>query len=505
MVAKQNWFSRLALIIASGALLYIYQFMIRSQYVILKGYFGIPALVTGLLVCAAIAVVWFVSRKRLTKCAFWKDSMEWPMASVILLISMLLRVLYVVYMPIEPQSDFWRFSSGAEYIASGTLQTEGSWFSDYIVLFPKTIGYSVFLSLVYSLFGIPNVFAGQMVNVVLAMGSCILCWRIVRRSAGRKAGIAALAMSAFFPSQILFSNVLASEYLFVFLMLLSLWVMTLCFDALRHWKIKRALCCALCCGAIIAVSQYVRAIGGLVLVAVLICLFSMRGEGKGYRRYAAMGCAAAMLAGFIAAGSIAAAGTEKLVERDIDGGLADSGWYLYVGMNRETVGAYNAQDVAYWNELQQKSQTLQEAKEACLQAAIQRGIQDLPSLPKLLVGKFERLWGDDGFACDYNLIYKAQQGTLTAEQSAFLQAARIACSMYYLFMLALCGQYVAKAWKKKTLDIGYPMLLIWLGTIAAHLLLENMNRYHFHVLSLMPFIAAAGLFRTTAGENRVSE
>jgi len=467
--------------------------MLRSQYAIFSERFGTAAGIAILLVFGMVLLFfWGQRRRKRGNEAELSARIELWVALGILAVSSVVRIAYILYMPMEPQSDFLRYSTVAQHIASGTLLTEGSAYCDYIVLFPSTIGYSILLAFVYQVFGIPNVLAGLILNAALATASSGLCWRIVRRSAGRRAGLFALALSAFFPSQIMFGNVLASEYLFVFLMMFSLWAATRLFDALKcQDRIKPAVF-ALISGFTLAIAQNVRAIAGIVLVAAVICLLSMRRTTAAKVPVSAspLACAAVLVASFLLMSSASTASIEKLVDRKLDGGIENAAWNMYVGLNRETAGQYNPEDLAAFKQMQAEAETLEDAKKACLNAVFERAADDLPSLPKLMVRKFENLWGDDGFACDYNIIY----GKNTPGKANLLQYGRMVCSLYYFAMMVFAGVYTAKAWRKRTLDIGYIMLLIWLGTIAAHLILENMNRYHYHVLSLLPILAALSVF-----------
>ena len=499
-----NWFSRLSFVILGGALLYLYQFMLRSQSAIFLESFGIwGSLALFGLILAMVLGLFLVFRGLRRKNFHISAKAELWIALTILAAGFVVRLVYILHMPLEPASDFLRYQTVAQHLADGTLQTAGSSYCDYLALYPGTIGTSVYLSLLYRLFGADNLLAAQTANVILAMTSCFFVWRAARRICGIGAGLAALFLTTFFPSQILFSNGLASEFPFVFLMTLCVWLFTILVDSLKQQRICTSVLLTLCIGVLASINQSVRSTSGILLVAAVICLLSMRPfqfHPNTFKKHLCPILAVVMIVSFILTGSICTSAIAKAIDREPAKGVKKVGWYLFLGMNRESVGKYNLDDVAFWNEVME-GKTPAEAHAVCFDAAIERAFEDVGSLPKLLIGKYEILWGDDGYACDYNMIHKGDQGTLTPATKEFLRVSRIVCSVFYFLMLVLSGVYVVFAWKQRYLDSGYFLVLIWLGTIAAHLVLEVAPRYHYHVLSLMPIIAAIALKHLWNAEN----
>ena len=323
---------------------------------------------------------------------------------------------------------------------------------------------------------------------------------------GKGTGLAALFLTAFCPSQILFANGLASEFPFVFLMTLCIWLFVLMLERIKSQCFKGCIVLSVLIGILTGVNQNIRSTSGIFLIACLICLFSLRPirpEPKTRKRVFSFLLAVLMTVSFILTGSVCNSAIEKTIDQKVTKGVKKVGWNLFLGMNRESVGKYNSEDVQLWDEAR-KGKTPDEAHAICFDAAIERAFSDFASLPKLLVGKYEVLWGDDVFSCDYNIIQKGEQGTLTEAADAFLRSMRLVCSVYYFMMLAFSGLYVWFAWKKRRLDGGYLLVLIWLGTIAAHLLLETAPRYHYHVLNLMPVLCALGISQLWQNQNTES-
>ena len=185
------------------------------------------------------------------------------------------------------------------------------------------------------------------------------------------------------------------------------------------------------------------------------------------------------------------------------GGSSSFGYNLLVGLNQESYGGWNQDDADYMYAALDKTGSAEEAQLACRDLALKRLKSDPRSLLNLFVHKFEVLWGNDDFGSSWNILFMDQQGKLTSARKSFYYSMMDRSDLYYLTILAmtlLCALY---CWKKEP-DAVFTIQLMLLATAALHLLVENQNRYHYHVLALlavMTGVAAAQVFETE--ENRV--
>ena len=117
----------------------------------------------------------------------------------------------------------------------------------------------------------------------------------------------------------------------------------------------------------------------------------------------------------------------------------------------------------------------------------------------LFVHKFQILWANDDYGSTWNILF-ADEETMTKEKENFLFELMDFNNGYYLvvlFFAALGGLYM---WRKK-FDWTMPLILMFLGTVALHLLVENQNRYHYHILpifAILAAMAAVALYRDMA-------
>ena len=140
----------------------------------------------------------------------------------------------------------------------------------------------------------------------------------------------------------------------------------------------------------------------------------------------------------------------------------------------------------------------------CRDLAIQR-LRDVKGILNLFFYKFQALWMNDDYGTTWNLLFMNQQGTLTAARESFLYTIRGIGNIFYLLVVALAAVEGIFLWRQGS-GLAYPFLLMYLGTAAMHLLVENQNRYHFHALYMLAILAAFGVKDIcAAGRTRVQQ
>jgi 4-amino-4-deoxy-L-arabinose transferase-like glycosyltransferase len=133
---------------------------------------------------------------------------------VFLCLGLAIRLLWITLVPTQLYSD-WKWYDDMAYHMSQVWRYEDNGLAT--AYWP--IGYPFFLAVIYWTFG-HSYFAVEMVNVILSLGICLFGYLIARRLAGPVPARLTLVILAFFPSQVFFTNVLASEILFTFLLVL---------------------------------------------------------------------------------------------------------------------------------------------------------------------------------------------------------------------------------------------------------------------------------------------
>ena len=135
---------------------------------------------------------------------------------IALSLGFLLRLIVVLCMEIPLYIDY----QGYDELAWAWVQQGGYYNGDHLTGY-YPVGYPYFLSRLYYLFGHAPL-AGVIANVFLSLSIGWLSYRIAGRIFDEKTARWCLIIMMFFPSQVLFVNLLTSELLFTPLFLLSL-------------------------------------------------------------------------------------------------------------------------------------------------------------------------------------------------------------------------------------------------------------------------------------------
>lgn len=428
---------------------------------------------------------------------------EYLAAALLTALAVWLRLRVVRELPMQPDSDYKTYYGIAEMLRKGTLLEEGIGYCDYVAMFPHVYGYPAILSFVFGIFGIGlNTALGF--NLFLETASCLILWRIGRLAAGRICGLAAMAAYAFLPSVVLYSNQVASEPLFTFLLLAGVWFMAMTMKPSERKERHPWLCFAELCAAGLALglASFVRPMAVLFLIAAVICILpgkaelpdlplndvplGLRATSRGWKR------ALILAAVYFLSFSLLSMGTSYAVNRTLAGSTASYGYNLLVGLNQESYGGWNQEDADYLYAALENTGSAQEAQLTCRDLALQRLNTDPRALLNLFVHKFDVLWGNDDYGASWNILFMDQQGSLTPERESFLYRMMDISDLYYLGLLlcaGICGCFMLR----RKPDVLYACLLLFCATAALHLLVENQNRYHYHALPLLCLFSGAAV------------
>ncbi|WAM31377.1 glycosyltransferase family 39 protein [Caldicellulosiruptor naganoensis] len=140
-----------------------------------------------------------------------------------LVIPLLMSVMLIIITKVEPKSDFLTY-----YLIARNLSLNKIFIPNYIAMFPHTISFPFFLSLVFRIFG-SSVIIAQLTGSVLSALSVILIYVIGKEIGNRELGFFAALLWALMPSRILYSLLICTENLFnvVALVITFLFIKTL--------------------------------------------------------------------------------------------------------------------------------------------------------------------------------------------------------------------------------------------------------------------------------------
>ncbi len=436
---------------------------------------------------------------------------NWMTASVCLLLlaaGFLLRVAVIEHIPIEPDSDFETYYRIARELLSGTLLSpEGDLDRRYIAMYPHTIGFPMLVLVpAFRLFG-ESVKVALYANLACSMVSIAVCAHIGKRLAGRMGAVIATLLMSFWPSHVLYANMVATEQSFTMLILIAadMMISVLGRDETSLYALNpgRVLALLVVIGIVLAIAGAVRPMAVVLLAAFLVVQLTRGGDPEGkvpldgmrYALSAGWFCALLVLIPYVMTGAIISRSISDQILEAPAGGLTASGYNLMVGVNVKAEGHWNEEDSAFFEAAYEETGDASEAHRRCMQVAFQRISDEPENVLNLLIYKFRDLWQTDDFGIDWNLLWTEQQGTLTPELKQTLEDVRPVGRLLYMAVLLYALLCAVSAWRGRRAPQPMVMVfvLFYLGTALAHMLLETQVRYHYNMLPFLMLLATVGV------------
>lgn len=307
----------------------------------------------------------------------------------IAVLGLVLRVGYLLWVPVQPVDDFWSYLARAQ-----TLVTHGEYgpFAGRPdASYPPA--YSLLLAL--AVWGPwPALTAAKLINALLGAVGVLLAGVVAERLAGdRRAGLAAAALAALHPRAVVLASVLASENLFLPLLLLLVALLQ------RGWEGDPSRARAVGAGVVVGLLTLTRAVAWpLGLLAAL----AERAAGRDWRSVARQGLLV-LAAQHAVLLPWAVRNTVTLGEFALT--TSTAGINLYMGNNPEASGGW-----MWWEpSLRRIEPRLEELGPFEIDALARREAIDwMREHPRRAAGLFLRklgqmLWHDEGYIVHYAL------------------------------------------------------------------------------------------------------
>lgn len=424
---------------------------------------------------------------------------------IILLLAAVFRLDFIRQFVVEPASDYKTYFEVAELLLNGDLIDKGEGYCQYISVFPHVYGFSKALSGVFKVFGV-SVTVALRYGVIVSIGAILLTYLTARLIGGRFAGICALLLSAFWPSQIAYSAIIGGEALFSFRLMMGIFLFVLAMTLSKDKTKSPILLIVLYAlvGVELAAASFVRPTALIGLIAIMLCTIrtniylepkkivdqkiSLVFISKGWVR------CLLMLACYLCVVQVNNARVENAIDRELAGGASSFGYNLLAGLNEDSVGGWNQQDVdTLLRAIELNGEDPTAAQGVCRDLAFDRLKSYEPErLLNLLLNKFELMWGNDDYGHTAVMVSLQSQGTYTNAQHNKLFQMRENADIFYYIVILMAGMAGLFVWKKGN-GTEYLMMLIFVGTVGMHLFVEMQNRYHYHVLFMFAILAGCGM------------
>ncbi len=381
------------------------------------------------------------------------------------------RLLAVCLLKLEPFSDYQIYHNTAKLLA------EGKPFSDaYISSFPHIIGFSEVLSWCYGIFG-SDIFVMQLGNVLLETATAVMLYLCAKRLFSRKVANFTVFLYAIAPSFIFYSEFLATEILFTFLL-------TVLFYLALRFQEKGSVTLGILFGILSAISNCIRPYGAVILLAfVIYALITVIPKKRFLSLLLAVVCYLGCNLGLYR--GIELLNGESIAHMPV-------GYNLYIGSNAQANGQWNSADDSYVRALMNDSSVSPDEMHQRLfgEGMLRYQNNGFVSNLKLALVKFGITWGTQM----QSAVSLRQSNDFSFWDSLF-RFGNLSNAFHLIFMLGILVGAVRLRHKQET-NADLFLCVFALGVAAMHLLAETQERYSYGAIVLMMPVAAMGLCRT---------
>lgn len=516
MAVKKNWFFYLSLVLfeicAVYALFSIITDMGRGKTYPFLWYGGIICILA-----AALAVVNLASKlvSRLNLAFINPEKrksviIERIVVAAVILASAIFRIWTIAKIPVAPSSDYQTYYQVADLLSKGTLS--GSGYSGYIAEFPHVIGFPFILSLIFRITG-PSLAAGLYINLAASLISVYLTYRIARILCGRPGGLIALFAAAFWPSQILYGTILASEPVFTCILLLTIRLFIYVYRypvTLGNREGSMFLCFAL--GVLTALANAIRPLSEILMIAMLLCMIPYvnrfnKNEKMLNGKLSRASCQGWFMAlvvffSFFIFSNLISTSISNTIAYKLPGGSVSYGYNLMLGVNIDAKGAWNQQDADFFAKEFAMTNSAEAAHKASIDVALQRITSNPVGVLNLAVEKTSYLFQNDDYGATWTTLFLGQQGNLTPERQNIINHFTDWNDYFYLLSVFFSAVFGFGLLKRNNTGPAQALMLLLIGTVVLHMILESQNRYHYFLLPVFIILASMGIAEIYHGYTR---
>ncbi|WP_028986882.1 glycosyltransferase family 39 protein [Thermicanus aegyptius] len=413
----------------------------------------------------------------------WNRSVNDVLFMILLMIAVLLpRALWIMFVDTKPFSDFDLYH---QYALNASLGKFHLW-DKTVLVFPHRIGFPLLLSFFYKIFG-GSLLTARILNLFFSFLSAVLLYLIGNEIFQKKVGQIAALLFSLWPSQIMYNSVIASEHIFIFFFLFSLYFYILAIK--KQMRSLKAIYFALS-ALFLSISQFIRPIA-LMLIPIFFLSILFLSTQPGWRRRILHGI---KVVSFMTVVFLLFFGIFCYIAYQLTGinmFKSSSGYNLLVGTNVKSNGVYNDEDARILEEFHYDFDTVHHEAQ---KRAIHRVLSSPLNFMRLLEKKYAIMWGDDSYGAGWSLHDISHPNKISNKLVHHKLSLIVLSQCYYIAVLffALFGSLFAL---KEINFYGLPILLVFWIHVVAYSFLEVQSRYHYPAIILLLILSAYGLVK----------
>lgn len=414
--------------------------------------------------------LFFVYKKFNTKL----DLIKKHYIKIILLSCLIPRIIvFFIFFNLPTVGDYNSYFILADALSNNSIVIE-----KYISIFPHVLGYPTILSFFFRIFG-SHIFIGQIINVIFSLIIALLIYKIGKIIFSEKLGFITSILWCFMPSQILYTVLLCTEYFYTALFLFAVYT----------FLNKKGLLDYMLAGVICVMANSVRPLALILIIAFVIYDIIFENKIPVLKKIIGIFI---MLLIYITGQKLVTMAVESTINTKVS--TSPIGFNLYVGMNYNNKGTWNSLDSAEFDKMLADSRyDAQAIQDKFKDRAFKRIEEYEDILFKHIRRKHSKMWMSDHEALVYVRTALKTENKFIPQ---FIQKIYIAASTSYYYAMII-GMIFGVVFyiinKKYELSL---LIIILIGTILVHVLVEVGGRYHFSCIPLFILIASYGIVRT---------
>jgi hypothetical protein len=392
----------------------------------------------------------------------------------LLILTIGIRLFWINKIHTHNYSDFEIMYNAAVRAAKGDFgfTSEGEYFARWVY----QLGYTMYQAFILHFIG-GGTFTLKLFNIFYSTGTTLLIYLIARKLFNEPCGRIAGTLYALYIPSIAMSSVLTNQHLATFLFYLSFYLL------ISYFKSSKFIWIFI--GIFFSIGDIIRPLGSLILLAVgIYVLVAHVINNTKQKRIASIGKFAGILLVFyfthflISSTLISAGVTQYSISN------REPLWKFVTGLNPETTGVFSDDDAQYLAKF-----PLGDARDNASKALIKERLSDKSEVLTLFKDKFIYMWTKEDGSLIWGLRSKVYD-YLDILQTLTKYERLMYLSMSFFILISTIKLLLDRKMEPHTTLF----LLLIIGYMCVHLLIEIQTRYRYFIIPSFMIIQSYGIY-----------